>query len=269
MNDLSESDLRAAFKARFETVAPERELRLGTFDYRSRTTRRRRLWAATGTGGTALTGGVVAAILMLSSGASVAEGWTPVPTAPSATAVAAATAACNWVNETSGPPILTGTPVLTDGRGSYTALIYVNGHVAHICISNGQHTATSLAMTDMPLFFDAVPGPDQLGDPDGFGGGAPGFPGSANSSGGAEDVSGLAGSDVSAVTFDFANGSTVDATVQNGWYFAWWPGDSRPTTVQVTTSTGTLTSPMSVSACLSETTGCVFAGRNPNGPPRG
>jgi hypothetical protein len=66
MNDVPESDLRAAFTARFETVAPERELRLRTFDYRSRTTRRRRLWAAIGTGGTALTGGAVAAILMLS-----------------------------------------------------------------------------------------------------------------------------------------------------------------------------------------------------------
>jgi hypothetical protein len=121
-------------------------------------------------------------------------------------------------------------------------------------------------MTDMPLFFDAAPGPDQLGDPDGFGGGAVGFPGSGNSptSRGAEDVSGLAGSDVSAVTFDFADGSKVNATVQNGWYFAWWPGDRWPASVQVTTNSATLTSPMSVSACLSETTGCVFAGRKPN-----
>ena len=269
MNDLVESDLRAAFTARFETVAPERELRLRTFDYRSRTTRRHRLWAATGTAGTALTGGVVAAILTLSSGASIAEGWTAVPTAPSAAAVAAATAACNWVNDRNGPPILTGTPVLTDGRGSYTAAIYVDGHVAHICISNGgQHTATSLAMTDRTLSFDAAPGRDQLGDPSGFGGGAPGFPGSTNStaSRGEENVSGLAGSDVSAVTFDFADGSKVDATVQHGWYFAWWPGDSWPTSVQVTTSSATLTSPMSVAACLSEATGCVFAGPNPNRP---
>jgi hypothetical protein len=267
MNDVLESDLRAAFMARFEAVAPERELRLRAFDYRSRTTRRRRLWAATGTGGTALTGGVVAAILMLSSGASVAEGWTAVPSAPSAAAVAAATAACNWAHDQSGPPVLTGTPVLTEGRGSYTAAIYVDGQAAHICISSGQHTATSLAMTS--LFFDAAPGPDQLGDPAGFGGGAAGFPGSANSGtpGSERNVSGLAGSDVSAVTFDFADGSTVEATVQNGWYFAWWPGDSWPTSVQVTTSSATLTSPMSVAACRSDATKCVFAGPNPNRPP--
>jgi hypothetical protein len=204
---------------------------------------------------------------MLSSGASVAEGWTAVPSAPSAAAVAAATAACNWLHDLNGPPILTGTPVLTDGRGSYTAAIYVNGHTAHICISNGQHTGTSLAMDDMSLFFDASPGPDQLGNPSGDGGGAPGFPGTDGTTttpGGYEDVHGLAGSDVSAVRFDFADGSTVNATVQNGWYFAWWPGDSWPTSVRVTTSsTGTLTSPMSVAACVSEPTGCVFAGRTP------
>lgn len=266
MNDVPESDLRAAFTARFETVAPERELRLRTFDYRSHTTRRRSLWAAMGTGGTALTGGVVAAILMLSSGASVAEGWTAVPSTPSSAAMAAATAACNWAHDASGPPVLTGTPVLAEERGSYTAALYVDGQAAYICISSGQHTATSLAMDRTSLFFDAAPGPDQLGDPAGFGGGAPRFPGSATSGapGSERNASGLAGSDVSAVAFDFADGSTVEATVQNGWYFAWWPGDNWPTSVQVTTSSATLTSPMSVSACLSEATACVFAGPNPN-----
>lgn len=275
MNDLVESDLRAAFTARFESVAPERELRLRTFDYRSRTTRRRRIWTAMGTGGTALTGGVLAAILTLSSGASIAQGWTAVPTAPSAAAVAAATAACNWAHDQNGPPLLTGTPVLTDGRGSYTAAIYVAGEVEHVCISNGQHTATGLGMHNLhPAYLGSslapAPGPDQLGLPAGFGGSAPGFPGSSNSTSiGQRNVSGLAGSDVSAVTFDFADGSTVDATVQNGWYFAWWPGDSWPTSVQVTTSSATLSSPMSVAACLSEATGCVFAGPNPKRPTAG
>jgi hypothetical protein len=266
MSDLPESELRSAFAARLETVSPEREARLCAFDYRSRARRHRRVWAAMGTGATALTGGVVAAILVLSSGASVAEGWTAVPSAPSAAAVAAATAACNWVNNRNGPPILSGTPVLTDGRGSYTAAIYVDGQVAHICISNGQHEATGIATNDRILSVEAAPGPDQLGNPSGGGGSAPGFPGS---SGQEEDVQGLAGSDVSAVTFEFAHGSTVEATVQNGWYFAWWPGDSWPSSVRVATSTGILTSPMSVVACMSETTSCVFAGWNPNRPSAG
>ena len=258
MSDLLESELRSAFAARLETLSPDRESRLCAFDYRSRARRHRRAWAAMGTGGTAVTGGVVAAILMLSSGASVAEGWTAVPSAPSPAAVAAATAACNWVNDRNGPPILSGTPVLTDGRGSYTAAIYVNGRVAHICISNGEHEGTGIAMNDRILSVEAAPGPDQLGNPSGGGSHAPGFPGS---SGQESDAQGLAGKDVSAVTFEFADKSAVEATVQNGWYFAWWPGASWPTSVRVTTSTGTLTSPM---ACTPEMTGCVFAGLNPN-----
>lgn len=270
MSDLLESELRTAFAARLERLSPEREARLCAFDYRSRTRRHRRVWAAMGTGATALTGGIVAAILMLSSGASVAEGWTAVPSTPSPASVAAATAACNWVNDRNGPPVLTGTPVLTDGRGSYTAAIYVNGHVANICISTGQHTATGIGMDDMSLLFDAAPGPDQLGDFSGDGGSAAGFPGTPGSttSNQEEDVSGLAGSDISAVTFKFADASTVQATVENGWYFAWWPGNSWPTSVRVTTTDSkTLTSPMAVAACLSDAADCVFAGRNPAGPP--
>lgn len=266
MSDLPESKLRTAFAARLEMLSPEREARLRAFDYRSRARRHRSVWAAMGTAGTALTGGIVAAILMLSSGASVAEGWTAVPSAPSAAAVAAATATCNWVNDRNGPPILSGTPVLTDGRGSYTAAIYVDGHVANICISNGQHQATGITTNTRILSFEAAPGPDQLGNPSGGGGSAPGFPGS---SGQEMDVQGLAGSDVSAVTFKFADGSTVGATVQNGWYFAWWPGERWPSSVRVTTSTGTLTSPMSVAACRSETTKCVFAGWKPTRPSAG
>jgi hypothetical protein len=81
---------------------------------------------------------------------------------------------------------------------------------------------------------------------------------------------GQAGSDVSAVVFSFANGRTVTATVQNGWYFAWWPWTSFPNSVQVSTSTGTASSPMHTTgrgvagvkaspACRPGTTGCVFA----------
>jgi hypothetical protein len=255
MSDLLESELRAAFAARLETLSPEREVRLRAFDYRSRTRRRRRVWAAMGTGGTALAGGAVATLVMLSSGASVAEGWTPAPSVPSAAAVTAATAACNWLSGSNGPA-LTGKPVLTDGRGSYTAAIYVNGNAAQICISNGQHAGTSIATNDRILGFETAPSADQLGDPSGGGGRAPGFPGAGQE----EDVQGLAGSDVTAVTFTFADGSAVDATVQNGWYFAWWPGDGWPNSVKVTTGSTTTTSPMSVAACHSQASGCVFAG---------
>ena len=74
MSDPAESELRSAFATRVQTLSPDMEARLRAVDYRSCARRRRRVWAATGAGGTALTGGVVAAVLMLTSGASIAQG---------------------------------------------------------------------------------------------------------------------------------------------------------------------------------------------------
>ena len=79
-------------------------------------------------------------------------------------------------------------------------------------------------------------------------------------------MQGLAGDDVSAVEFQFADGSTVDATVQNGWYFAWWPGHAWPTSVKVTANAATTTSPMSLSACQRGPSRCVFARPTPDNP---
>jgi hypothetical protein len=78
---------------------------------------------------------------------------------------------------------------------------------------------------------------------------------------------GQAGSDVSAVTITFASGKKVAATVENGWYFVWWPltNTSAPVRVTVTTSSGTKTSPITSSngvnvaaGCQPDSSSCVF-----------
>lgn len=176
MSDLLEADLRAAFATRLEEVSAEREARLRAFDYRSNTARRRRIWATLGASSSALAAGIVAAILLLSSGTSVAyAGWTAVPTTPTPAALAAATSACNAAHSVTGPPVLTGKPVLTDARGRYTAAIYVRGDVDHVCISNGVLQGTSLGMSRRVPWLQAAPNSEQLGSPTGFGGGADGF----------------------------------------------------------------------------------------------
>jgi hypothetical protein len=58
---------------------------------------------------------------------------------------------------------------------------------------------------------------------------------------------GLTGRDVTGVTFILADGDRVQATVEHGWYVAWWPGASRPgggnaVRVQVTTASSTRSS---------------------------
>lgn len=268
MNDLLESELQAAFASRLDAVSPEREARLLALDYRTKVIRRRRLWAALGASGSALTGVGVAVFVLLASGTSVAyAGWTPVPAVPTPAALAAATAACNALHDAGEQPVLTGTPVLTDARGKYTAGIYVADHVARVCISDGQGTETSLVTDGATLELYAAPGPGQLSDPVGTGSSAAGFSSSPSSIGSGQEVNatGLAGSDVSAVAFVFSDERMVDATVQNGWYFAWWPGRNWPSSVEVTTSTGTVTSPMAEGACEEDPDTCVFAGEASGG----
>jgi hypothetical protein len=68
---------------------------------------------------------------------------------------------------------------------------------------------------------------------------------------------GIAGKNVSGVTLTLKNGKKVEATVQHGWYVAWWPGTSKPggaetKTIAVTSSSGTHSSPLP-----------AFAGKGP------
>jgi hypothetical protein len=196
--------------------------------------------------------------------------------------------------------VLTGTPALTDQRGKFTAALYVVGSKVYDCLSNGSHESTMFGMNQAQLNFYASPGPDQLGLPDNSGGSLKGFAASSPSqplpaqwqhvlntprfknhpdararlerelrlelaSSNERNAFGLAGSGVSAVSFVFADGTTVNATVQNGWYFAWWPSDDYPTSVRVATSSAIVTSPMMPTGgqgagCRFGTSGCVWAG---------
>jgi hypothetical protein len=54
-------------------------------------------------------------------------------------------------------------------------------------------------------------------------------------------VIGYAGSAVSSLILDLNNGTNVDATVQNGYYAAWWPSDSALASAQVTSPAGVST----------------------------
>jgi hypothetical protein len=284
MSDPLEQEIRSALARRAAVLPPDAAHWLTEIDYaapdvrRSRRprprwrSRQRRLWRrpALGAAAAALTAGIAVAVVLLTSTTPVAyAGWTPVPTTPTPASVKLARAACDAMHP--GPlaaKAIGGRPVLIDARGRYTALVSVAGDVLSICISAGSH-ATGVGGSN--LSFDAKPGPDQLGLFSGGGGSAPGFAGAS----GEEHLVGMAGSDVTGVKFVFANGVTVVATVQNGWYFAWWPYQrnprrgilppaSDPTSVEATTNSGkTLTSSLLAKRCHPGQPGCLFAGFNP------
>lgn len=301
MSDQLEQEIRAALQRRAATLPPDAARGLTGIDYeapdaaRAGTARRgrpavaaartwlllrpmlRRRWRmpALGAAVATLAAGIATAAVLLTSTAPVAyAGWSPIPTTPTASAVAAATAACDRAHHGGGllGPAPSGKPVLTDARGLYTAAVYVSDGVANTCISSGRGHGTSDGATNLRLLAKhgvPKPGADQLGEPSGGGGTAPGFSTPHATRGGEMHVLGLAGNDITGVTFVFADRTKVQATVESGWYFAWWPytsasARSYPTSVEVTTRSGrTRVSPMDSSACNAEPT-CVFARLDPN-----
>jgi hypothetical protein len=262
-----EDELRATLGEHAALMPADTADRLAQIDYWPASPRRVRVWPIAGAAGVAVACCAVIAVLLFSSssgplGVSMAyAGWSATPTKPTPTVLAKAIAACNWLANDRSAAKLVGRRVLTDERRKYVAVIYVSGTRESDCISDGRHTSTGVGFNDGILKRYAAPGPDQLGLASGGGGPAPGFPGGRSGHGVYENTMGLAGSNIIAVTFRFGDRMTVEATVQNGWYFAWWPNTDYPTSVQLRTKSGsTITSPLN---CKTGVRGCAFAGFDP------
>jgi hypothetical protein len=267
--------------------------------HRPSSSRRRRLWAAIGASGVALTGGIVAAVVLLSAGAPAAyAGWSRVPTTPSPSALETAVHKCYRVGANNAQLALPAPggmmqPVLAETRGASAAAIYVADRQVYMCLTVNERAFASVDSYLMGPSLRAAPGPDQLSIPYGISGGsghsgpthrlspaqlrkllAARRSGSSLFGAGSKFALGQAGSDVSAVTFAFANGRTVVASLEHGWYFAWWPWTTEPTSVTVTTRDGKTTSPMGNAphnglgvrpypACRPGSSSCLFARSRP------
>jgi len=217
MSDLLEDDLREAFADRAARITPEASARLRAADYHPRSGRlsSRRARSALGALGLSGAAAVVGAVVLLGSNAAPAfAGWTSSPTTPLPGQLAAAQQHC-----TAG----SGTPVLTDTRGPYTASIYADGAT---CL---QGNGIEISGGGAGNAADATAGTIELN-------GA----GESDSDGHALTmVDGRIGSGVTGVTITRSDGSSVQATVKNGWYLAWWPGSERAVTAHVANANGT------------------------------
>ncbi len=215
MSDLLEQDLREALADRASLVAPEASARLRALDYhpRSRWLPSRPALGAMGL--TAAGAAAAAAILLGSSAAPAFAGWSANPTTPHPGQLAAAQQGCGTNS---------GTPVLTDTRGPYTASIYADGST---CVQGNGITINSSRDSGGTPSIPA--GTIQLGGS-----------GESDSEGHALTmVDGAIADGVTGVTITRSDGSSVQATVKNGWYLAWWPGTERAVTAQVTSASGT------------------------------
>jgi hypothetical protein len=222
MTDRLEQNLREAFSYRDAQLDTKAIARLRAHDYRPRRHRVRRLpaFGALGATGAAATAGVIVALG--SSAAPAFAGWQATPTAPAAAGVTQAAQAC-------GRGL--GSPVLTDARGPYTAAIYAESNNSAVCLSGSgvSMQASSSSSSVSGKSASVAAGGIQ------FGGG-----GMRDTAGDALTLAdGRVGSAVTGVSIQLSDGTSVQATISNGWYLAWWPGNVSATQAQITTASGT------------------------------
>jgi len=249
MNDMLESQLRETLAGRAADVTESAVSRVRDRDYRPRTRDLRPPIAGGVVACAAVAGGLVVA-LGLSHPSAAFAGWTAHPTAARPHEVSSAGSSClAKLQAMSGseaeraasaqaghppqlPPLSSMSPVLSDTRGPFTFLIYANsGATASAACFDapGFTSANEMAVAGSvaPLATDGVSVVRQS---------------EATSEGnGYTFIEGQVGSGVSQVTLNLKDGSTVQATTENGWFAAWWPGTVTATTASLTTASGTTT----------------------------
>jgi hypothetical protein len=284
MTETFESELRTALANGARALPIDRVIaRLETVDYRAR---RRRPWilpitAVTGTAlaATALT------VVLLSSGSPEREvlrpiahpdvqatayvGWTAIPAKASAVSVISARASCGRMMNVG---ITASDVLLNDSRGPFVEIIYKNKSDGRVwsCISKNGHARLSgtvdttanprpsryeitrpvygagIAPTNASTRPGTRPTPKQARERSAQARKMTRdeIPLSANS---LVTTSGVAGRDVTGVVLILKGGERVRATVQHGWYSAWWPGSTEhrvyaiPVAAEVLTTSGTHT----------------------------
>jgi hypothetical protein len=189
--------------------------------------------------GVTLIAAIVTTILLLSSGGNALvplayAGWSAVPQTPTPAEVARAARLCNHKTVSYQPAPTSDRPTLTDKRGRYVAILSAGGRTTQLCISDGRAADTRGGSS----FGQVLTGRAQLGFPAvGIGGPLPGFEGSDDES----NLYGRAAPDIREVTIVFAGGRSVQATVENGWYFAWWPNSDHPVAIRAQRASRTIT----------------------------
>ncbi|HTX46765.1 MAG TPA: hypothetical protein VMD48_10815 [Solirubrobacteraceae bacterium] len=216
----TETRLREALHERAHEVPDTAIARVAAHEYHPRM--RPRPPIAIGAAGIAGTAGAVAAIISLTAGASTAfAGWKAKPTPASARQIAAASADCSAHLPVAGIPL-----VLTDSRGPFTFQIYADSNASTICTTGPSFQSVSTNRSSQSL----TPASDGI---------TATISQSTNENGQAYSFAeGRVGSAVSGVALVRSDGGTVTATVQNGWYVAWWPGAATVGTAQITTPSG-------------------------------
>lgn len=201
--------------------------------------RRQRRGFALGGAGLAASGvGAALAALLVGAGApSAFAAWTATPSTPAPGQVSAAEATCKAGAATppAGAPAVPTNVSLTDTRGPFTLVLFganTSTQGALMCLSGPDGTQFSISSGSQPV--PAVAGQITVNRLQG-----------ASANGQRYVIAeGSLGSAVSGVTLALTDGKHVTASVGNGLFLTWWPGNTTVTSATLTTATGTMTQPI-------------------------
>ena len=194
--------------------------------------------ALIGLGALVAAAATLAAVLAGSGSPSAFAAWTATTTTPPASQLAASASSCQHQYGLTlgllGHPAAATLPsslpplVLTDSRGPFEMLVFSGRTGDGVCLWDSSKVLALSGSNGETL---PAASDDAIGVP------GVGF----NRVGGSSVLTyadGHAGAHVTGVTLDLANGVRVEATVQNGFYAAWWPSQSEVTAAEVTSSDG-------------------------------
>lgn len=221
-----EEHIRDALAREAAFITDEKIARVGAVDYHPRTATWTRLGGVALAGAAASAGAV--AMLAGTSAQSAFAGWRATPTHASSTRTTTVERACAArLDEPSNNAATTGPaaknvaaklstqPQVADTRGPFMLVVY--------------NEVTCFAGPGF-MGLHGVRSADGVGISTGYRGDQP-----------YTLSSGPAPADATAATLTLQNGSTVQATVGNSLFAAWWPSVSRPRQVTFTTPSGTQT----------------------------
>jgi hypothetical protein len=243
MTERIEDDLRAALAQRAATIPADAGARMRNRDYRPRGRSMRPPVAAGGL----VAAGSVAAIAAVTLGTSTPRafaGWQATPTAASADQVSTAEANCRaQLAALPAPPAGVRGPLPSSTSGCrpapFTFVILADANDSASCITGPSFRSESFNGSSRPIVVDA--GQVALSR----------FSVGGNGNGAYSFGEGHTGSGVTGVALTLTDGTRVQATVQGGWFVAWWPGASTVAGLLVTTASGTHTQSVPSGACPS------------------
>ena len=192
-----------------------------------------------GMGALAVAGAATAAVLLIAGGPAASTafaGWRAAPTAPAPGQLPAAEASCPAGGPSPGgkvgPPgaVPSGPPALSDVRGPYSMLLYLDGDGGStLCMSGGSFVRV------LPTPAPTAPAPP-----------ADGLVIDHLASGAVTFVEGRVGSAVTGAALTLDDGTRVTVTVGGGHFIAWWPGSEGVATSTETTASGSQSGPADV-----------------------